>query len=90
MGITSDNMLMNPCEIGLFHIVLVFLKVPVIIIVRFGGNNVLCPKYMNIYEFRGVWGDVYIPPYIFCLLLKKQKKYKRMTYTKIKFYIILI
>ena len=23
---------------------------------RFGENNVLCPKYINIYEFWGVWG----------------------------------
>ena len=28
--------------------------------------------------------------HIFCLLLKKRKQYKSMTYTKIKFYIILI
>ena len=38
-----------------------FLKVPIMIIMRFGKNNVLGPK-----------------------------KYKNMTYTKIKFYIILI
>ena len=41
---------------------------------RFGENNVLCPKYINIYEFWGVWGAVHIPKYIFCLLLKKMKK----------------
>ena len=45
-----------------------------IIIIRFGENNVLCQKYIDIYEFLGVWGDVLIPPYIFCLLLKKIEK----------------
>ena len=55
-----------------------FLKVPIIIIMRFGENNVLCPKYINIYEFgRGVWGDVHNPPYIFGLLLKKNRKSTR-------------
>ena len=38
---------------------------------RFGENNALCPKYIDIYEF---WGYVHIPPYIFCLLLKKIEK----------------
>ena len=38
-------------------------------------ENVLCPKYIDIHEFWGVWGDVHIPPYIFgCLLLKKNEK----------------
>ena len=45
-----------------------------IIIMRFGENNVLCPKYIYIYEFRGYGGDVHGPPYIFCSLLKKKKK----------------
>ena len=40
---------------------------------RFGENNVLCPKYINIYEFWEVQGDVHGPPYIF-LLLKKNRK----------------
>ena len=31
-----------------------FLKVPVIIILRFGENNVLGPKYIDIYQFRGL------------------------------------
>ena len=26
------------------------------IIMRFGENNVFGPKYIDIYEFRGVWG----------------------------------
>ena len=44
--------------------------------------------YMN---FGGYGGNMHIPPYIFCILLKKkQKKYKGMTYSKITFYIILI
>ena len=61
-----------------------------IIIMRFGENNVLCPKYVDIYEFGRVQGggDVHILPFIFCLLLKKRKKYKSTTYTKIKFCII--
>ena len=34
-----------------------FLKLPAIIILRFGENNVLFPKYIDIYEFqRGMWG----------------------------------
>ena len=33
-----------------------FLKYPKIIIMRFGENNVLCPKYIDIYEFWGVQG----------------------------------
>ena len=31
----------------------VFLKVPMIIIMRFSKKNVLCPIYIDIYEFRG-------------------------------------
>ena len=51
------------------------LKVPVIIIMRFGENNVLCPKYINIYmNLEGYGLDVHIPPYIFCLLIKKTEK----------------
>ena len=42
---------------------------------RFGENNVLCPKYIYIYEFQGVWGEgLHIPKYIFCLLFKKIEK----------------
>ena len=44
-----------------------------IIIMRFGKNNVLCQIYMN---FREVRGDVHGPPYIFFVYYsKKQKKY---------------
>ena len=45
-----------------------------IIIMRFGENNVLCPKYIDIYEFWGVRGDIHTPPNIFCLLFKKTEK----------------
>ena len=42
---------------------------------RFGENNVLCPKYIDIYEFEGgTGGDVHIPLHIFCLLFKKIEK----------------
>ena len=41
---------------------------------RFLENNVLCPKYIDIYEFWGGTGGVHIPPYIFYLLLKKNVK----------------
>ena len=47
---------------------------PMIIIMIFGDNNVLCPKYINIYEFWGYGGDVQGPPYNFCLLFKKTEK----------------
>ena len=41
-----------------------------IIIMRFDENNVLCPKYIDIYEFRWYGEDVHITLYIFCLLKK--------------------
>ena len=44
---------MNLCEIWLFAIVEVFLKQPEIIIIGFGENDVLCPKYIDINEYRG-------------------------------------
>ena len=44
---------------------------------RFSENNVLCPKYIDIYEIGGLrGGGVHIPPYIFCLLFKKMEKVK--------------
>ena len=43
----------------------VFLKVPVIIIMRFGKNNVLCPKYINIYEFHGGAREIYMVHHTF-------------------------
>ena len=44
---------------------------------RFGENNFLCPKYIDIYEFGGYGMGVHIPPYVFCLLLKKNGKSTR-------------
>ena len=44
-----------------------------IIIMRFGENNVLCPKYIDIYEFGGYEWNVHIPPYIFGLFERTEK-----------------
>ena len=45
---------------------------------RFGENNVICPKYIDIYAFREerrrTEGDGGDPPFIFCLLFKKTEK----------------
>ena len=68
-----------------------FLKVPVIISFRFGENNVLgtiFDIYINFRCRRGGWVGLHLT--LFCLLFKKRKIHKCMTYTKIKFYIILI
>ena len=44
---------------------------------RFGENNLLCPKYINIYiNFDGYGGDVHGPPCIFYLLFKKTEKWQ--------------
>ena len=67
---------MNLCETGLFHIVEVFLKVPVIIII-FDENYVLGPNiliYINFGGERG--GGLHGPPYIFSLLFIKSEKVK--------------
>ena len=56
-----------------------------IIIMGLGKNNVLCPKYIDIFKFRGGRGIEVLVYYS-----KNRKKYKRKTYTKIKFYIIFI
>ena len=51
-----------------------FLLVPVIIIMRFGENNVLCTKYTDIYmNFGGYRGYIYIPPNIFFYHSKNEK-----------------
>ena len=89
-GIISDKS-MNLCEIGLFHRVWSVSKASRD---NYHGISWKClwPQYISIYKFWG-WqglGIVHGPPYIFCLLLKKRKKCKSITYTKIKFYIILI
>ena len=47
-----------------------------IIIVRF-GENVLCPKYIDICEFRGGMGGMYMVHRAFFLFIVK-KKYKSM------------
>ena len=55
---------------------MVFLKVLVIIIVRFGENNVLGPKYINIYKFwRFVGGVIHYMVHItfFLLFIKTEK-----------------
>ena len=44
---------------------------------RFGENNNSRPKYIDIYKFGGYGGGVHIPPYIFCLLFKKNGKSAR-------------
>ena len=66
-----------------------FLKLPEIIIIGFGENNVYIQNISIYMNFRGVerltWSL-----YIFVYYSKKWKKYKSMTYTKIKFPFILI
>ena len=69
MKCSADNKLMNLCEIGLFHTVGVFLKVPMIIIMRFCENNVLGPKYIDIYKFWGFIGGLDSPPYVFIIII---------------------
>ena len=39
---------------------------------RFGENNVLCPKYIDIYEFWGVRGGTYIFHRTFFVYYKKK------------------
>ena len=51
---------------------------------RFGENDVLCPKYIDIYEFGGYVGACIFHRTFFVYYSKKRKKYKSMTYTKIK------
>ena len=41
---------------------------------RFDENNVICPKYIDIYAFRGGRGDGGDAPFTFCLLFKKTEK----------------
>ena len=44
---------------------------------RFGENNVLCPKYIDIYDFWGVWGGVGGRTYStihFLFIIKKTEK----------------
>ena len=70
-----------------------FIKQPEIIIIGFGEKNVSCPKYIDIYEFLlGMGGGIgtNMVHHSFFVYYSKKIKYKSMTYTKIKFYIILI
>ena len=42
---------------------------------RFGENKVLCPKYIDIYEFWGVWGGrTYSIVHFFIIIFKKTEK----------------
>ena len=54
---------------------MVFLKVPVIIIMRFGENNVVEPKYIDVYKFRGLAGrGKYMVHLIFLFIIHKNVK----------------
>ena len=57
---------------------------------EFGEKNVLWPKYIDIYNFRGGGVHVLDTFYIFCLLFNEKVQDYDLLYTKIKFYIILI
>ena len=63
----------------------VFLKVPVVIMIRFGENNVLGPIYIDIYiNFDvglGGGGRTWFTLTLLCVLfIKKTKNYKRLYY----------
>ena len=47
--------------------------VPVIIIMRFGENNVLCPKYNDIIILYEFWGGTYSTVH-FSFIIKKTEK----------------
>ena len=55
----------------------VFQKVPVVIIMRFGENNVLLEYYIDTYKFWGLNGGLHASPYIFCLLFMQSEKVKK-------------
>ena len=38
------------------------------------GENVLCPKYINVYEFRGVWGGCTYSTIHFLFIIQKNGK----------------
>ena len=84
---------MNLCERVIFHNSFnrfeKFPMVPMLIIMRFGENNVLWKIYINICVSI-LWGVTRFTLHFFLYYSWKRKKYKSMTYTKIKFYIILI
>ena len=70
------EIIFNLREIGLFHIVLedhVFLKAPMIIIIKFGENNVLW-QYILIWGFaEGIVGLPYISCFLFIKIEKLQE-----------------
>ena len=44
---------------------------------RFGKNNVLCPKYIDIYEFQGLWGGrTWSNIHLLFIIFKKTQKIK--------------
>ena len=45
-----------------------------IIIMRFGKNNVLCPKYIDIYEFWGIQGRNTWSTVHFLFIIQKMEK----------------
>ena len=61
-----------------------------IIIMRFGESNVLGPKFIDIYEFRGDGGRTYSTVHFLFIIQINGKSTRLNTYTKIIFYIILI
>ena len=67
-----------------------FLKLPVIISIRFDENNAFGTIYIDIYSFSGGGGYMVHLIFLGLLFIRKRENDKNMTYTKIKFYIILI
>ena len=47
-----------------------------IIIMIFGEDNVLCTKYIDIYEFQGVWGRHTYSTIHFFFIIQKNGKVK--------------
>ena len=63
-----------------------FLKLPVIIIIRFGENNVLGPIFIDMSLFRGwVHGLLYISRFLF-IKTEKLQVVLVLTYHKLEFY----
>ena len=50
-----------------------FLKLPEIIIIGFSENDLLCSKYIEIYEFRGEWGDTWSTVHFLFIIQKNEK-----------------
>ena len=62
-----------------------FLKVPMIIVIRFGENNVLGPIYIN---FGEGWRHTWFILYFLFTIHKYEKNDKKITYPKIELCII--